>query len=65
VAAIIVKIPLDPKKGTTVKVVGMQGPGCKQLSEAIERGLGIVHTDVETDDMFQVLEEAQTLYEGE
>ena len=62
--AIIVRVPLDPKKGTTVKVVGMQGPGCRQLSEQIERGLGMVGTDTETDEMFQVEEEVQTLYEG-
>jgi len=52
-AKIIITIPRDPKQGTTIKVEGHPGPGCKSLTEKLEQALGRVVSDVETDEYHQ------------
>jgi len=60
---ISITCPADPTKGTKISVEGYPGPGCKALIEAIERALGKVTADTETDEFSQnpVTEQQQEL----
>lgn len=52
-AKIIVNVPRDPNKGTTVTVEGHAGPGCQKMTEGIERALGKTVKDDTTEEFNQ------------
>lgn len=47
----VVVVSIDNEGNATVKVECVAGPGCKKVSEAIERALGKVTSDMPTSDM--------------
>lgn len=51
-ATIIVHIPPDGKS-PVIKVEGHAGPGCHAMTANLERRLGAVANDVETDEMHE------------
>jgi hypothetical protein len=44
-------IKISPTGETTIEVQGVKGESCKAVTEGIERALGKVTKDVETDEM--------------
>ena len=55
---IMVTVPLDAGKGVTVETHGFAGQACKNATEALEKALGQVTRDEDTDEMF-VTEQGQ------
>ncbi|MBB4635928.1 DUF2997 domain-containing protein [Longimicrobium terrae] len=49
----IVIVEIDPDANITVSADGVSGPGCKALTEAIERALGRTVDDNPTPAFFQ------------
>jgi len=43
-----------------ISVIGMSGPGCKELTRPIEEGLGTVTDDQPTEEFYQQTEESLT-----
>ena len=58
-AKIVISIPRDPSKGTSIKVEGHSGPGCQKLTEAIEAALGVTTGDVQTEEYNHVVTQEQ------
>lgn len=48
----IIEIMIDDKGNPVVKVEGMTGPGCKDLTAALEQDLGVVSEDEKTPDYY-------------
>ena len=57
-ARVIIRI--DPKGNPTIKVEGMPGPGCKDLTKAVEKALGTVTSDKTTNEYSLPPEERRT-----
>jgi hypothetical protein len=51
-------ITISPEGDTKVKVQGVAGPGCQELSREIERALGSVAKDTPTREMYEVKQHA-------
>lgn len=51
--AATINIEIEKGGATTIKVVGHAGPGCKNLTKAIEESLGTVTADVKTPEFSQ------------
>jgi uncharacterized protein GlcG (DUF336 family) len=49
---------------TEIKVTGHAGPGCKQLTEAIEKALGTVTSDTKTAEFHQAAKQGQQAAAG-
>ena len=43
-----------------ISVIGMSGPGCKELTRPIEEGLGTVTDDQPTEEFYQQTDESLT-----
>lgn len=54
---VIVKV--GPKGEITVEAQGVVGPGCAQLTKAIEQGLGRVTGDVKRPEFYQQQQQQQ------
>ena len=65
---IIITVPADHRNSaTTVAVVGVAGPGCKDLTKAIETALGAaqdVHNTVEFDQQVTSIDQQQQIGQG-
>ena len=51
--SIIVTIPADPAQPTTIKVEGVKGGGCANLTKGLEQALGSVQSEAKTDEYYE------------
>jgi hypothetical protein len=49
----VVYVDVSPEGQATVSVEGCPGPGCQQLTEAIEKAIGRTTQDVKTPDLYR------------
>jgi len=57
-------IDIDLGGATEIKVQGCPGPSCKQLTEAIEKALGTVTSDVKTPEYHHAAKQGQQAQAG-
>lgn len=60
----VITITIADGGGTEIKVEGHAGPGCKQLTEAIEKALGTVTSDTKTHEFHQFAKQGQQTQAG-
>jgi hypothetical protein len=48
-----INVRINPKGDTTFKVEGVEGEGCKDLTKTVEKALGKVTSDVETEEYYK------------
>lgn len=57
VKTIRVNVPLDFTKGITIETEGFKGMSCKHATDALEKALGQVSKDNDTEEMNEVDQE--------